>query len=160
MEANEVVTRRDMLKASLSVAAGGVLLARAAHGADVTLNSREPSRRDDVPPAEAGRDYRPVVVPNGATLPWKVVGGVKVGHLIAEPVRHEIAPGLAIDAWGYNGRTPGPVIEAVEGDRLRLYVTNRLSEPTSVHWHGLLLPNGMDGVAGLNQRPIPPGKTF
>src|SRR5688500_15554193 len=78
----------------------------------------------------------------------------------AEPVRHEFAPGLVVDAWGYDGGTPGPTIEAVEGDRVRIYVTNRLPEPTSVHWHGILLPNGMDGVAGLTQRRIEPGETF
>jgi FtsP/CotA-like multicopper oxidase with cupredoxin domain len=52
------------------------------------------------------------------------------------------------------------VIEAIEGDRVRFYVTNRIPEPTSVHWHGILLPNGMDGVAGLTQRRIEPGQTF
>ena len=103
---------------------------------------------------------RAVVTPNGATLPWKIVDGVKVGHLIAEPVEHEFAPGLRATCWGYNGRTPGPTIEAVEGDRLRLYVSNRLPEPTTVHWHGIILPNGMDGVSGLNQAPIQPGETF
>src|SRR5581483_5987293 len=56
--------------------------------------------------------------------------------------------------------TPGPTIEAVEGDRIRILVTNKLPEPTTVHWHGLLLPNGMDGVTGLNQKPILPGETF
>lgn len=101
-----------------------------------------------------------VVTPNGRTLPLRSFGGVKVGHLIAEPVDHELAPGLRARAWGYNGGTPGPTIEAVEGDRLRIYVTNRLPEPTTVHWHGLILPNGMDGVAGLTQRAIPPGETF
>jgi FtsP/CotA-like multicopper oxidase with cupredoxin domain len=85
---------------------------------------------------------------------------VKVFHLVAEPVGREFAPGLTVQCWGYNGSTPGPVIEAVEGDRLRIYVTNHLPEPTSVHWHGILLPNGMDGVAGLNQRRIESGKTF
>src|SRR5215471_18324123 len=90
----------------------------------------------------------------------KVVDGVKIFHLIAEPIRHEFAPGLVGDCWGYNGTTPGPTIEVVEGDRVRIYVTNRLPEPTSVHWHGLLLPNGMDGVSGLTQKPIAPGQTF
>jgi FtsP/CotA-like multicopper oxidase with cupredoxin domain len=52
------------------------------------------------------------------------------------------------------------VIEAVEGDRVRIYVTNKLPESTSVHWHGVLVPSGMDGVAGVNQPGIPPGKTF
>jgi FtsP/CotA-like multicopper oxidase with cupredoxin domain len=101
-----------------------------------------------------------VVTPNGSTLPWRVVNGVKVGHLIAEPVQHEFAPGLSAECWGYNGSTPGPTIEAVEGDRVRIYVTNRLPEPTTVHWHGIILPNGMDGVSGLNQKPIAVGETF
>lgn len=107
-------------------------------------------------PSSAAR----VVTPNGATLPWRVVDGVKVGHLVAEVVDHEFAPGLRAQCWGYNGRAPGPTIEATEGDRLRIYVTNRLAEPTTVHWHGLILPNGMDGVAGLNQAPIPVGETY
>jgi FtsP/CotA-like multicopper oxidase with cupredoxin domain len=101
-----------------------------------------------------------VVTPNGSTLPLRTAGGVKVGHLIAEPVDHEFAPGLRAECWGYNGSTPGPTIEAVEGDRLRLYVSNRLPEATTVHWHGLVLPNGMDGVAGLTQPAIPPGETY
>lgn len=142
-----MVTRRQMLSTSASALAGGVLLRHATAAATT-------------PPPAAGAGYRPVVVPNGTTLPWAMVDGVKVGHLVAETFRHEITPGLVIDAWGYNGRTPGPVIEAVEGDRVRLYVTNRLPEPTTVHWHGILLPNGMDGVAGLTQKPIPPGRTF
>ena len=112
------------------------------------------------PPGEPGRDYRPTVTPGGATLPWKVVDGVKVYHLIAEEVDHELAPGLRARCWGYNGRVHGPTLEAVEGDRVRVYVTNRLSAPTSVHWHGVFLPNGMDGVSGLNQRAIQPGETF
>lgn len=105
-------------------------------------------------------DYVPVETPNGSTLQWKIVDGVKVYHLIAKPVKREIAPGLIIDAWGYNGQTPGPTIEAVEGEHVRIYVTNKLPEATTVHWHGILLPNGMDGVAGLTQKQIRPGETF
>jgi hypothetical protein len=67
---------------------------------------------------------------------------------------------MKANLWGYNGQTPGPTIEAVEGDKVRIFVTNRLPEKTTVHWHGLLLPNGMDGVGGLNQPHIPVGKTF
>jgi len=110
-------------------------------------------------PGEPGTDYTPAVVPNGGTLKWKLVDGVKVFHLVAEPVVREFAPGLTVECWGYNGQTPGPTIEVVEGDRVRIYVTNKLREPTSVHWHGILLPNGMDGVSGLNQKPIEPGRT-
>jgi manganese oxidase len=137
-----------------SLAAGATLLARsqqamaqaAAPGA--TAQPRKPG------------GYRPVVTPNGSTLPWRVVDGVKVGHLVAEPFEHEFSPGMRAQCWGYNGSTPGPTIEAVEGDRLRIYATNHLPEPTSVHWHGVLLQNGMDGVAGLNQPAIQPGETF
>ena len=112
-------------------------------------------------PGEPGRDYKPVVTPNNATLPSKIVDGVKVFHLISEEVRnHEFAPGLQAHCWGFNGRIHGPTIEAVEGDRVRIYVTNRLPEETTVHWHAVLVPNGMDGVSGLTQEPIRPGQTF
>jgi len=103
---------------------------------------------------------RAVVTPNGRTLPLRVVRGMKVGHLIAGQVEHGFTPGLSATCWGYNGGTPGPTIEAVEGDRVRLYVTNRLPEPTSVHWHGMIVPNGMDGVSGLTQAPIGVDQTF
>lgn len=104
--------------------------------------------------------YTPVVTPNGRTLGYRLRDGVKEFHLIAEEVEHEFAPGTKIKAWGYNGGTPGPTIEAVEGDTVRIYVSNRLPEPTTVHWHGMILPNGMDGVAGLTQPSIQPGETF
>jgi manganese oxidase len=62
--------------------------------------------------------------------------------------------------WGYNGQSPGPTIECVEGDKLRIFVTNKLPEHTTIHWHGMLLPSGMDGVGGLTQPHIKPGKTM
>jgi FtsP/CotA-like multicopper oxidase with cupredoxin domain len=104
--------------------------------------------------------YRPVITPNGRTLPYRMNNGVKEFHLIAEEIEHEFAPGTTIKAWGYNGSTPGPTIEVVEGDRVRIYVTNKLPEHTSIHWHGILLPWGMDGVSGLTQSPIKPGETY
>lgn len=115
---------------------------------------------ESLPPGEPGTDYTPVVVPNGYKASYEVREGVKVFHLIAEPVEWEVAPGLSIRAWGYNGSAPGPLIEVAEGDRVRLYVTNHLPAPTTIHWHGVLLPCGMDGVAGLTQPAIPPGETF
>ena len=104
--------------------------------------------------------YQPVVTLNGWTLPWRMKDGVKEFHLVAEPVVREIAPGMKARLWGYNGQSPGPTIEVVEGDKLRIFVTNKLPEHTSVHWHGQRVPNGMDGVTGLTQKGIQPGKTF
>ena len=104
--------------------------------------------------------YTPVVTPNGATLEYKMVDGAKEFRLIAEEIEWEFAPGMKVKCWGYNGRTPGPTIEAVEGDRVRIFVTNKLPEATAVHWHGVLLPSGMDGVGGLSQKYIQPGETF
>ncbi len=112
------------------------------------------------PPGEPGRDYRPVSTPDGSTLPYRVVDGVKVLHLVAEPIVHRVTDRLCAQLWGFNGNSPGPTIEVVQYDRVRIYVTNRLPAPTSIHWHGQRVPNGMDGFAGLTQPPIPPGQTF
>ncbi|MDL2336789.1 MAG: copper oxidase [Pseudomonadota bacterium] len=120
------------------------------------------TRPDTMPPLvpTTGRPYNPVVTLNGWTLPWRMNHGVKEFHLVAEPVVREMSPGFKAHLWGYNGQSPGPTIEVVEGDRVRVFVTNKLPEHTTVHWHGQRLPNGMDGVAGLNQPAIQPGKTF
>lgn len=107
-----------------------------------------------------GKSYNPVVTLNGWSLPYEMKEGVKEFHLIAEPVIREFASGMVVNCWGYNGTSPGPTIEAVEGDRIRLIVTNKLPEHTTIHWHGLILPNGMDGVGGLTQPQIAPGETF
>ena len=120
------------------------------------------TRPDTMPPLlpPNGQAYNPVVTLNGWTLPWRMNQGVKEFHLVAEPVVREMAPGFKAHLWGYNGQSPGPTIEVVEGDRVRIFVSNKLPEHTSVHWHGQRLPNGMDGVNGLTQPGIQPGKTF
>ncbi len=112
------------------------------------------------PEASTQHPYVPVHTLNGWTLPHAMKDGVKEFHLVAEEVDHEFAPGSRAKCWGYNGSTPGPTIEAVEGDRIRILVTNRLPEHTTIHWHGILLPSGMDGVGGLSQPTIQPGETF
>lgn len=108
----------------------------------------------------SGPDYQPVVTLNGWTLPWRMNGDWKEFHLVAEPVLREISPGMTAHLWGYNGQSPGPTIECVEGDKVRIFVTNKLPEHTTIHWHGMLVPSGMDGVGGLSQPHIGPGKTF
>ncbi len=117
-------------------------------------------------PGRPGIDYQPSVTLNGSTLPFKIVDGVKVMHLTCEEVWHEFIPksennqALRATCWGFNKQVHGPTIECVEGDRLRIYVTNNLPAATSIHWHGIILPSGMDGVGGLSQKTIQPGETF
>jgi manganese oxidase len=154
--------RRDFLKLA-SIAGGAVA---AATVSKVTMAALpEPviqTTANTMPPLvpNTGRPYNPVVTLNGWTLPWRMNAGVKEFHLIAEPVVREMSPGFKAHLWGYNGQSPGPTIEVVEGDRVRMFVTNKLPEHTTIHWHGQRLPNGMDGVSGLTQTAIQPGKTF
>jgi manganese oxidase len=155
-------TRRAMLGLA-GGAAGALAAASVARSALAALpEAVSHDGTATMPPLQpaSGRPYRPVVTLNGWTLPWRMRNGVKEFHLVAEPVVRELCAGFKAHLWGYNGQSPGPTIEVVEGDRVRLFVTNRLPEHTSIHWHGQRLPNGMDGVAGLNQPAIPVGKTF
>lgn len=125
------------------------------------LAQTAPAERVDTagaPPARRARGK--VRTLNGWSLPHRMNNGVKEFHLVAEEIEHEFAPGSKATCWGYNGSTPGPTIEATEGERVRIYVTNRLKEATTIHWHGLILPSGMDGVGGLSQPQIQPGETF
>ncbi len=153
-----MLTRRNILT-------GAALLGAAAVGRSALSAIPEPAYptgpRTAVPrPPPNGRPFNPVVTLNGWSAPWTVNDGVKEFHLVAEPVVRQIAPGMRANLWGYNGQSPGPTLEAVEGDRVRIFVTNKLPEHTAVHWHGMVVPNGMDGVGGLTQPQIPPGKTF
>ncbi|QOT81049.1 multicopper oxidase family protein [Cupriavidus basilensis] len=155
-----MVTRRQFLHGSGATMLGAALVTRA--GAAVLPEAAlqaSPATQPPLAPA-TGRPYNPVVTLNGWTLPWRMRQGWKEFHLVAEPVEREFAPGMKAHLWGYNGQSPGPTIECVEGDKVRIFVTNKLPEHTTVHWHGIILPAGMDGVGGLSQPHIPPGKTF
>ncbi|MGH7407275.1 MAG: multicopper oxidase family protein, partial [Candidatus Methylomirabilales bacterium] len=80
--------------------------------------------------------------------------------LVAKETRWELAPGKVIKAWAYNGRVPGPEIRLREGERVRIVLKNELPEPTTIHWHGVDVPNPMDGVPGVTQAPVKSGETF
>jgi hypothetical protein len=115
--------------------------------------------------AMGGQGFQPIYAPDLPKLPFKMEDGVKVFHLIAEPVRVEFLPKASwadarvVDVWGYNGSCPGPTIEIVEGDRVKILFTNNLPEPTAPHWHGLEVPMSQDGVPGIGQQLIMPGET-
>lgn len=152
--------RRNFFRAAGAVALGATAVSRAgAASLPEAVYQTSPNMQAPLVP-NTGRPYNPVATLNGWTLPWRMKNGVKEFHLVAEPVVREFAPGMKANLWGYNGSSPGPTIEAVEGDRVRIFVTNKLPEHTTVHWHGILLPSGMDGVGGLTQPHIQPGKTF
>lgn len=92
--------------------------------------------------------------------PSRIENGVKVYELTVSLIRWEILPGVPVDAYAYNGQIPGPRLNFTQGDRVRIDVTNKLDETTTVHWHGLDVPNEMDGPAGITQDPIQPDDTY
>ncbi len=87
-------------------------------------------------------------------------GPLREFHLVAKETRWELARGKIIKAMTYNGQVPGPEIRVREGERVRVVLKNELQEPTTVHWHGVDVPNAMDGVPGITQKPVQPGETF
>lgn len=105
---------------------------------------------------------RPVVtgVQGLQPLAHEMDGDVKVFRLLAEEIRWETKEGTLVEALAYNRMVPGPLIRVTEGDRVRIVVTNGLAQPHTTHWHGLFLPNSMDGVPGISQDPILPGESF
>jgi len=155
-----MITRRDFFKGAGAVAVSTAAVSRVGAASLPEAMVMNNAKTQVPPPPATGRPFNPVVTLNGWSLPWRMNNGVKEFHLVAEPVVREFAPGMKVNLWGYNGQSPGPTIEVVEGDRVRVFVTNKLPEHTSVHWHGQRLPNGMDGVTGLTQPGIAPGKTF
>jgi FtsP/CotA-like multicopper oxidase with cupredoxin domain len=90
----------------------------------------------------------------------RIDNGVKVFDLDVSVVRWNILPDVQVEGYAFNHQIPGPRLRITEGDRVRINVTNRLPETTTVHWHGLILPNNMDGPAKIVQPPIKSGETF
>ena len=86
--------------------------------------------------------------------------GVKVFDLEASVIKWNILPYEQVMAYAFNQQIPGPRIHVTQGDRIRIIVTNHLPESTSVHWHGLILPNEMDGASYVTQAPIEPGQSY
>lgn len=157
----------------------------AGHGGGGTnYGPTDPGDRGKLTPGrrKSGEPPVPVEHPDIGKLPWKMVNGAKEFHLYARHMKWEFLPDQWFDVWGYGGKPgpkggssmpdmpgmtaetegsmPGPTIEVVEGDKVRIIVHNELPEATTVHWHGLDVPAAMDGVMVLTQDPIPPGGMF
>jgi manganese oxidase len=183
---NEDTTRRAFLCGGTAATAGALVVA----GTGPLRGADEPPKPKDEPPkpdadyprdrpgpsgpvgsptdrgklvaGRRGAGEKPISVeaPDLTKLFWEMKGGVKEFHLHCRHTRREFLPDMWFDVWGFNDSMPGPTIEAVEGDRVRIVVHNELPESTSLHWHGLEVPIAMDGVHGLTQEPIKPGATF
>ena len=149
--------RRDFLRKTFGVSAG---LAAAPHLFAAQQRPARDMEMDMSHGAQRGGRIVSVVTPDVPQLPWRMVDGAKEFHLIAEPVERQISPWKTLNCWGYNGSSPGPTIQANEGERVRVIVDNHLPESTSMHWHGLEIPLPMDGIPYISQQPIPPGDRF
>lgn len=96
----------------------------------------------------------------GQPLKYEMDGDVKVFKLTSSVIQWEFDVDKVTEAWAYNGAVPGPEIRVTEGDKVRVIFKNELPESTSIHWHGLIIPNAMDGVPFMTQPPVKPGETF
>ena len=173
-------SRRAFLRAaSLTAVGAGALAAcgKVAAGATSSTDAGEAAKvagaAAPAPTARATADAMDAMHEKGIkAFPAKTVGkgnqlfaprienGIKIFDVTARVVQWEIEPGRRVEAWTYNGTVPAPQIRVREGDRVRMNVKNELPESTAVHFHGLELPNGMDGVPFITQPPIKTGETF
>lgn len=126
---------------------------------------------DSMRPAnpEAAHMMEPITAPNvqpatqlkgGQPLAYREEDGVKVFELTTQVVQWPILEDVSVTAYTYNGTIPGPLIRVTEGDQVRIVIKNELPDPTTIHWHGVEVPNAMDGVPDMTQDPIQPGETF
>ena len=157
MKGTNMSSRRSFLQRAMALGAGafGVpkLVAQSSQSSIGRVNKND--RSHEFPPANV-----PVRTPDLPDLPFTLDNGTKVFHLIAEPVKQQIAPNKTLILWGFNGSAPGPTIQVNQGDRVRIILDNHLPEPTSMHWHGFEIPNDVDGGPGISQAPIKPGGRF
>jgi manganese oxidase len=155
-------SRRGFLWNVLAGAAGAFASAKALSAQEMQMSGDMPGMKRTGKKEIAHYDGVPLLVetPDVPNLSFRMDGGVKEFHLIAEPVKRQIVPFKMMEVWGYNGSCPGPTIQANQGDRVRLILDNHLPESTTMHWHGLEVPIEMDGSPYLSQKPIPPGGRF
>ncbi len=172
--------RRKFLQGSTMLGAGALLNGSVAgqhQHEQMPVQPAKPKKSETGKPTMPPHDHQqmmkeqttknvPVITPDLPKLPFVLENGVKVFQLTAEVVECELVPAShmgparKMNAWGYNGSVPGPMIEVNEGDRVRFNFTNKLPEATTVHWHGLEIPIEMDGTPNISQPMIEPGGKF
>jgi hypothetical protein len=166
-QGNSMSNRRSFLQRALGLGVG--LSAGLAAGPQLFADEathRGPDSGSARPILDLARSGRgpahnvSITTPDVRDLPFTVENGVKVFHLIAEPVKQSILPNRTLDLWGFNGSAPGPTIQVNQGDQVRVVFDNHLPEPTSIHWHGFEDQVRYDGQPGISQQPVPPGGRF
>src|ERR1700757_3189440 len=153
-------TRRSFFKNAAMLGAGIVSLAEGLRAQKNPPGVKSPRRDRALSKEKPSEPPLRMESLDIADLPFTMDGEVKVFHLVAEPVKRKVVPWKTLDVWGYNGSCPGPTIQVMQGDRVRVIFENRLPESTSLHWHGLEIPIEQDGVPWISQKPVPPGGTF
>jgi FtsP/CotA-like multicopper oxidase with cupredoxin domain len=155
---------------------GGAYVVREDHNANPSLHDQPPGDASSGAPANPDeidahhkheveqflRNQEAPITKGRGNVPLAstMENGVRTFRISSEEVQWEVSPGKVVAARGFNGMIPGPVLRATEGERVRVILTNNLKESTAVHWHGLYVPNNMDGVTFVNQDPVKPGGTF
>src|SRR5713226_3499742 len=145
-------SRRNFLKNIATFGAGAVASAKAFASEHSGMQHNMPMQHGAQKAAGRSRMARivahPLLVetPDVPQLPWRIDGGVKEFHLVAELVKRRLIPGREMAVWGYNGSCPGPTIQVNQGDRVRIIFENHLPESSTIHWHGLEVPLEMDGL--------------
>jgi FtsP/CotA-like multicopper oxidase with cupredoxin domain len=182
VQQGSVINRRRMLGAMGLMGVGAALSAAApvsletvapvsaattSHDHDsmstTTSNKQEEMTNDEMDAKhEAGVTSFPAATQGlgGQPLAFEMDGDVKVFNITCQLIQWEHTPGKVVEAYSYNGAVPGPEIRVTEGDNVRIVVTNEMPFSTAVHFHGVIVPNAMDGVPFITQPPIKPGKAF
>jgi FtsP/CotA-like multicopper oxidase with cupredoxin domain len=125
-----------------------------------SMMADNPDAADMMEPITASNVQPATQTEGGQPLEFRDENGVKVFELTTKAVQWPILDDVSVTAFTYNGTVPGPMIRVTEGDQVKIIVKNELSDPTTIHWHGVEVPNAMDGVPDVTQDPIQPGETF
>ena len=124
----------------------GTMTAEQMRDVDAAVTAQFPAETEGL----GNQVLEPEILDDG-TLQWELTASV---------IEWETEPGTVVEAYAYNGMVPGPQLRAEVGDRIRIILTNELPEPTTIHSHGLIVPNDMDGVPVISQPAVMPGESF